>query len=76
MRYHSNLRKCGASGCGVLGTSLCLILWLASCSLSEGFVFKMGFSVLLCLEESSSLLELLQTEVNLSLLQCSIGKLQ
>lgn len=74
MRYHSSLKS--VEQVAVECCSLCLILWLASCSLSEGFVFKIGFSVLLCVEESSSLLELLQTEVNLSLLQCSIGKLQ
>lgn len=45
-------------------------------SFSGGFVFKIDSSVLLSCGVKYSLLELLQTEVNLFLFQCSIGKLQ
>lgn len=53
--------------CWVLHSVSVQLFGLFPCSFLEGFVFKIGFSVLLCLDVSSSLFELLQTEVNLSL---------
>lgn len=57
--------------------TLSLLSFLAGVlAVFQKVVFKIDFSVLLSLDVKYSLLELLQTKVNLSLFQCSIGKLQ